>query len=256
MSINNYIREKNNENLFSTNDDYANREADHVTSSSVDNDQRLFKILVCQPDHRNITTIFAVMERIMKDIADETRNMGLTLGDQQSQQQNRVEPVLEKFLQEFILKKFITNAVESIKENARIHSTGISITSGAVANGSAKTNQSNKVVNIYDMSKQLISLQKQKELGLSKPILESIMLVFQSCTDLFNLIKDMNSYASEFANAMQLLIQQHYEYSNNLFNSIVSYSNGNEPTYVYSMLWVQDDGESTQIITQTRIYRV
>lgn len=214
MSITNYIREQNNEDLFSTAES-ADFNSQNMLGSHQD-EQRVFKILVCQPDHRNITTIFSTMEHLIKEISDEIRNLPNS-GDAINYQQ-KPELVLEKFLQEFILKTFITNAVESIKENARIHST----TDGK-----------------YEISKQLISLQKQKELGLNKPILQNIFHVHQSCMDLFNLIKDMNSYASEFTRAMHSLIEKHIDYGNKLFLSIVSNDSEN---YVYSMVWVQDEG--------------
>jgi hypothetical protein len=237
MSINSYIREQNKEDLFVSGRDYMNDDPSskqHSDANTSHHEQRVFKILVCQPDHRNITTIFATMEHIVKDISDEMRTMP---ADQ------RPEQTLDKFLQEFILTKFITNAVESIKENARIHNT--SVTNGANSNGN---NAALDSINIYDISKQLISLQKQKELGLSRPILENILLVFRSCTDLFNLIKDMNSYASEFTHAMYSLIEKHSAYCDQLFLAIVSSNSGqdsNEPNYVYSMIWVRDEAIKT-----------
>lgn len=197
MSITNYMREKNNEDLFNeTLDDDGNNLSQNLSNSMIannSNEQRVFKILVCQPDHRNITTIFSTMEHIIKEISDEIRNLVT--------ESQKPDLILDKFLQEFILKTFITNAVESIKENARIHAT----TDGK-----------------YEISKQLVSLNKQRELGLNKPILQNIVLVYESCMDLFNLIKDMNSYASEFSKAMLSLIQKHTEYCNQIFLSIVS----------------------------------
>ena len=240
MSINSYIREQNNEDLFTSPDvdyDEAKLKAASQSALSPSSDQRVFKILVCQPDHRNITTIFATMEHIVKDITEESRSSGAGGSE-------RLEPTLEKFLQDFILNKFIMNAVESIKENARIHSSGGvsgSGSGGSTLNNSKGRNNSLDSLNIYDISKQLISLQKQKELGLSRPILENILLVFYSCMDLFNLIKDMNSYASEFTQAMYTLIEKHSTYCNQLLFSIVSSSSG-DTNYVYSMIWVQDEG--------------
>ena len=197
MSITNYMREKNNEDLFNeTLDDDGNNLSQNLSNSMIannSNEQRVFKILVCQPDHRNITTIFSTMEHIIKEISDEIRNLVT--------ESQKPDLILDKFLQEFILKTFITNAVESIKENARIHAT----TDGK-----------------YEISKQLVSLNKQRELGLNKPILQNIVRVYESCMDLFNLIKDMNSYASEFSKAMLSLIQKHTEYCNQIFLSIVS----------------------------------
>ena len=63
MSIQKFIKEKNNEDLF---DDNSSIGQDDDLRSSYQNEQRVFKILVCQPDHRNITTIFSVMEQIIK----------------------------------------------------------------------------------------------------------------------------------------------------------------------------------------------
>jgi len=138
--------------------------------------------------------------------------------------------LLEQFLKDFILKTFISNAVESIKENARIHN--------SVIDGGK-----------FEIAKQLIPLSKQRELGLNKPILQNIYLVHQSCVDLFNLIKDMNSYASEFSRAMHSLIEKHYDYCNKIFLSIVTNSSLNDANaatsnenYVYSMVWVLDEG--------------
>ena len=93
MSINNYIREKNNEDLFA-NDDFNEQENGGAGSAS--NQQRVFKILVCQPDHRNITTIFATMEHIIKEISDEIR----------MSESQKPDFILEKYLQDFILKVF------------------------------------------------------------------------------------------------------------------------------------------------------
>jgi exocyst complex component 4 len=245
MSINSYIREQNNEDLFMSGRDYMSEDSAanklNAQNNASQNEQRVFKILVCQPDHRNITTIFATMEHIVKDISDEMRTMPV---------EQRPELTLDKFLQEFILTKFITNAVESIKENARIHSSSVATGSKAsqAAAAAAAAASFDSSVNIYDISKQLISLQKQKELGLSRPILESILLVFHSCTDLFNLIKDMNSYASEFTHAMYALIERHAAYCNQLLMSIVSSGGDDNPasaTYVYSMIWVQDEAIKT-----------
>ena len=221
MSITNYMREKNNEDLFNeTHDNDENRLNSNMSNSlsGGGNDQRVFKILVCQPDHRNITTIFTTMEHIIKEISDEIRNQASETASQ------KPDLILDKFLQDFILKTFITNAVESIKENARIHAT----TDGK-----------------YEISKQLVSLTKQRELGLNKPILQNILLVYQSCMDLYNLIKDMNSYASEFSKAMYLLIEKHADYCNQIFLSIVSNKDSNtnaQVNYVYSMVWVSDEG--------------
>lgn len=216
MSITNYIKEQNNEDLFSNDEDYSKSSE---SANQMGNDQRVFKILVCQPDHRNITTIFSTMEHIIKEIADEIRNLPA------ADNQQKPDLVLDKFLQEFILKTFITNAVESIKENARIH------------------NQSDGK---FEISKQLISLAKQRELGLNKPILQNILHVYQSCMDLYNLIKDMNSYASEFSKAMFSLIEKHIDYCNKLFLSIVTNSTDeaaqNSGSFVYSMVWVMDEG--------------
>jgi hypothetical protein len=245
MSINSYIREQNNEDLFMSGRDYDASNKQRNEQNTSQSEQRVFKILVCQPDHRNITTIFATMEHIVKDIQDEMRSMTA---------EQRPELTLDRFLQEFILTKFITNAVESIKENARIHSSGVASVTSGVANsrGNAAALDS---INIYDISKQLISLQKQKELGLSRPILENILLVFHSCTDLFNLIKDMNSYASEFTHAMYSLIEKHSAYCDQLFLAIVTSSSNSagqessggtsEPTCVYSMIWVRDEAIKT-----------
>jgi hypothetical protein len=230
MSITNYMREKNNEDLFNdTTDNDGNsinpNMSNSLSGSHMNDHQRVFKILVCQPDHRNITTIFTTMEHIIKDISDEIRNQASS-DMNATTASSKTELVLDKFLQDFILKTFITNAVESIKENARIHAT----TDGK-----------------YEISKQLVSLTKQRELGLTKPILQNILLVYQSCMDLFNLIKDMNSYASEFSKAMYLLIEKHADYCNQIFLSIVSNkdstpSNAQQPNYVYSMVWVSDEG--------------
>jgi hypothetical protein len=217
MSITNYIKEQNNEDLFSNDEDYSR--SSESASQMGSSDQRVFKILVCQPDHRNITTIFSTMEHILKEIADEIRNLPA------ADSQQKPDLVLDKFLQEFILKTFITNAVESIKENARIHS------------------QSDGK---FEISKQLISLAKQRELGLNKPILQNILHVYQSCMDLYNLIKDMNSYASEFSRAMFSLIEKHIDYCNRLFLAIVTNSTDdaaqNSGSFVYSMVWVMDEG--------------
>jgi hypothetical protein len=144
--------------------------------------------------------------------------------------QLKTDLLLEQFLKDFILKTFISNAVESIKENARIHN--------SVIDGGK-----------FEIAKQLIPLSKQRELGLNKPILQNIYLVHQSCVDLFNLIKDMNSYASEFSRAMHSLIEKHYDYCNKIFLSIVTNSSLNDANaatsnenYVYSMVWVLDEG--------------
>ena len=214
MSITNYIREKNNEDLFSN--DLSEDENNRILAEN--GTQRVFKILVCQPDHRNITTIFSTMEHIIKEISDELRTM--------PSEPQKPELILEKYLQDFILKTFITNAVEAIKENARIHN-----------------NTSGKL----EISKQLIPLSKQRELGLNKPILQNIYLVHQSCVDLFNLIRDMNSYASEFTKAMYSLIEKHHDYCNKIFLSIVTNSSSSGPSenHVYSMFWVEDDAIKT-----------
>jgi hypothetical protein len=232
MKINTYMREQNNENLF---DKKTDQDGDRSLSPS--SEQRTFKILVCQPDHRNITTIFSTMEHITKEIADEIRTLPA------DGQQQRPDNMLDKFLQEFILKTFITNAVESIKENARIHASSESLGASSAAK--------------LDMSTQLISLSKQRELQLDKPILQNTLLVYQSCVDLFNLIRDMNSYASEFSRAMHLLIEQHYEYCNKLLLNLVSNNTAavttasgepsafNSENFVYSMVWVKDEGIKT-----------
>lgn len=230
MSITNYIREQNNENLFTSADVAGSTAlAEHSNALTTTlNDQRVFKILVCMPEHRNITTIFSTMEHILKEISDELRSLQTTnmtgSGDNTSAPPAKPDLVLEKFLQDFILNTFITNAVESIKENARIYS---SLDSGK-----------------YEISKQLISLSTQKELGLTRPILQNSIHVYESCVDLFNLIKDMNSYACEFTRAMYSLIEKHIEHCNKLFTSIVTMIDRetNESNYVYSMVWVQDDG--------------
>jgi hypothetical protein len=202
MSITNYFKEQNKEDLFVNTD--AERPA------LMNGEERVFKVLVCQPSSRNITTIFSTVERIVKEILDEIRMIN---------EPTKPDSLLEKFLQEFILKTFISNAVESIKENARIMS-----------------NEDGR----YEISKQLIPFSKQRELGLNKPILQNILLVYQSCVDLFNLIKDMNSYATEFSRAMHSLIEKHADYCNKLFLSIVTNESNGE--YVYSMRWVQDAG--------------
>ena len=164
------------------------------------------------------------MEHLIKEISDELR---LLPNEQNQQQSLKSDLTLDKFLQEFILKTFITNAVESIKENARIHNTGLS--------------------GNFEITKQLIPLSKQRELGLNKPILQNIYHVYESCVDLFNLIKDMSSYASEFSKAMYALIEKHADYCNKLFLSIVTNTSmganhTSSDNYVYSMVWVMDEG--------------
>jgi hypothetical protein len=230
MDINRYLREKNNEDLFSNDD--SGQANQNMRDALTKHEQRVFKILVCQPDTQNITTIFSTMEHIIKDISDEIRSIPSV-----TQSDHRPDMILDKFLQEFILTKFISNAVESIKENASIHS-----------KTSSNDNNNSKGENplIYDMSNQLISLPKQKELALNKPILESSLLVYQSCTDLYNLIRDMSSYASQFTLAMYSLIEKHTVHQNQLFLSIVSNVIPGESdsfSYVYSMIWVQDEGK-------------
>lgn len=132
MSVSNYIREQNNENLFS-NADSNNGESSAAAAAS--SEQRTFKILVCQPNNRNITAIFGVTEHIVKDIADElrSRDSGVVVTQQSSthsgqstttttattQQQDMI---FEKFLQDFILNTFVQNAVSSITQNAQINS--------------------------------------------------------------------------------------------------------------------------------------
>jgi hypothetical protein len=263
MSITKYNREKNNEAYFD--DHYLNQSGDASSTDdnrggaggagnggsdehklTLNNEHRVFKILVCQPDHRNITTIFSLMEHICKDIAEEVRvqpTVPQTSGGIAGMMNEFLKPelLLDPFLSNFILKTFISNSVESIKENARIHNS-------AIDGGK------------FEITKQLIPLAKQRELGLNKPILQNIYLVHQSCVDLFNLIKDMNSYASEFSRAMHSLIEKHYDYCNRLFLSIVTNSllpaattndsSNNNATannlanenYVYSMVWVLDEG--------------
>lgn len=211
MSINNYIREKNNEDLF------TNMSLDSTSKANLASEQRDFKILVCLPDHRNITSIFTVMEQVIKEIAEEIRTFPVVNGDGGQQITNqKPDYVLEKFIQEFILNIFIANAVESINQNARINS----LIDGKI-----------------EISKELISLNVQKELGLNKPILQNILHVYQSCHDLYNLIKDMGSYAIEFTRAMSSLIDKHIKYCNDLYLSIVSF----EDDYVFSSSWVQDE---------------
>lgn len=75
ISITKYNREKNNENLFDDPDSFLadNDEISVAMNKSLNSEQRVFKILVCQPDHRNITTIFSLMEHIIKEVADEVR---------------------------------------------------------------------------------------------------------------------------------------------------------------------------------------
>ena len=227
MSITNYIREQNNENLFNA-DSVMSSSSDSSSNAQSNNaaaiqDNRTFKILVCQPAHRNITAIFSTMEHVIKDISDEIR----LLPSQQETGIQKPELTLEKFVQEFILKTFITSAVESIKENARIHDS-----STAQENGGGE----------YEISKQLIPFTKQRELGLNRPILQNILLVHQSCVDLYNLIRDMNSYASEFSRAMYTLIQRHTDHCDKLFRSVVTnHDDPNNPTHVFSMRWVLDE---------------
>lgn len=229
--IQKFHKEKNNEGLFDDHQD-GNEQNDDMRSS-YHNELRIFKILVCQPDHRNITTIFALMEHIIKEISDEVRslpsqNSNQNQSYQEQQQLIKSDLTLEKFLQDFILNTFITNAVESIKENAKIHSTGVD---GKISIANAK---------------QLVPLTKQRELGLNKPILMNIYMVHQSCVDFKELIKDMNSYAGEFTKAMCSLIEKHSDYCNKLFLSIVTNrtetNQGIHENYVYSMVWVMDDG--------------
>lgn len=168
MSIQKFIKEKNNEDLFDDNLNGDDGAGDDMRSN-YHNEQRVFKILVCQPDHRNITSIFATMEQVIKETADEIRTNEMQMLNSQNQQQQQQQPnvklelSLDRFLQDFILHTFITNAVESIKENAKIHSTGID--------------------GKFEIAKQLIPLSKQRELGLNKPILMNIYMVHQSCVD-------------------------------------------------------------------------
>ena len=68
ISITKYNREMNNENLFD--EETYSQNGDELAMNK-NFEQRTFKILVCQPDHRNITTIFSLMEHIIKDVADE-----------------------------------------------------------------------------------------------------------------------------------------------------------------------------------------
>lgn len=240
LSIIKYNREKNNENLFDEEKFSQDGGDDLVISKNFE--QRTFKILVCQPDHRNITTIFSLMEHIIKEVADEVKNApsNATLALEQQGLANiaammssslKNDLLLESFLKDFILRTFITNAVEAIKENASIHNSAID--------------------GKFEIAKQLIPLSKQRELGLSKPILQNIYLVHQSCVDLFHLIKDMNSYASEFSRAMHSLIDKHIDYCNKIFLSIVTNSalsdaapvvSTTNENYVYSMVWVSDEG--------------
>jgi hypothetical protein len=237
MNINQYLKEKTNESFFSQSPPQAPQQ--HLNDTSNDDDQRVFKVLVCQPSHRNVTTIFSLMEHTIKEISDEIRNLPNSEG-------HKPELSLEKFLQDFILNTFITNAVESITENANLSST----------------------TGKFEISKQLISLAKQRELNLNKPILQSAWLVYECCYDLFNLMKDMSSYASEFAKAMLTLIEKHVDHCIKLYISIVKIQSltgndqilsqqqqqqqqqqlqqqkdvfGNLQDYVYSMSWVQDD---------------
>ena len=69
--------EKNNENLFDELENFShdNDEIGLSINKTLNNEHRIFKILVCQPDHRNITTIFSLMEHIIKDVADEIRSL-------------------------------------------------------------------------------------------------------------------------------------------------------------------------------------
>jgi hypothetical protein len=268
MSIDKYLKEKNNESFFNKDNENNSKDVpsqnddDNTTNnnilsknsiSSYNDEHRIFKILVCQPGHRNITSIFATMEQIIKEILDEIRNISKNSNNnkkiQQQQQQTRLEITLDKFLQDFIRKTFITNAVESIRENARIHNTM-----------PVFTYQS-------DINELLITLNKQQELALQRPILQNILLVYDSCMDLFHLINDMNSYAVEFFRAMLSLIKKHTDYCKHLFLTIVSSENNRTPeeqrkhqqqqqqqqnvisisvpkteSYVYSMTWIQDEG--------------
>lgn len=52
----------------------------------------------------------------------------------------------------------------------------------------------------------------------------------------------MNSYASEFTKAMHSLIEKHSDYCNTIFLSIVTNTSDNSLNYVYSMVWVMDEG--------------
>jgi hypothetical protein len=224
MIVNQKLKETRNESYFS-----QSNQQHHLNESINDDDQRVFKVLVCQPSHRNITTIFSPMEHTIKEISDEVRKISDSEG-------MKPELTLEKFLQDFILNTFITNAVESITENANVIST----------------------TGKYEISKQLISLAKQRELNLYKPILQNSLLVYECCFDLFNLMKDMSAYSSEFAKAMLGLIEKHVDHCNRLYVSIVkiqSANSGNDPVicmqhqkdltnlhnFVYSMNWVQDE---------------
>lgn len=60
--------------------------------------------------------------------------------------------------------------------------------------------------------------------------------------ELFSLIKDMSSYGAEFTRAMHSLIERHLDYLNKLFKSIVMTGAPGNESYVYSMVWVQDEG--------------
>ena len=225
MIVNQKLKETRNESYFS-----QSNQQQHLNESINDDDQRVFKVLVFQPSHRNVTTIFSLMEHTIKEISDEVRKISDSEG-------MKPELTLEKFLQDFILNTFITNAVESITENANVIST----------------------TGKYEISKQLISLAKQRELNLNKPILQNSLLVYECCFDLFNLMKDMSAYSSEFAKAMLGLIEKHVDHCNRLYVSIVkiqsSNSGANDPVismqqqkdltnlqdFVYSMNWVQDE---------------
>ena len=100
MSITSYIREKNNEDLFNETLDIdgSSQHMNDPASGANGASDRVFKILVCHPDHRNITTIFSTMEHITKEISDEVRNL--------VNEANKPDLILDKFLQDFILKAF------------------------------------------------------------------------------------------------------------------------------------------------------
>lgn len=215
MNVNKYMKEKNNELALNDND------VDGIDDDDT-KENRLIKILVCQPSQRNITTIYSYLEeKIIREIHDELSRLSAN-----------GENILEKFLNDFILNKFIQNQIQSIQLDY------VNITSQTQENAN-QTSQNGLLK--YEISKQLITLGKQRELNLNKPILHSTFRVNECCYDLFSLMKDISSYSNEFIKAMILLLDKHLEHIQKLFQSVVKCGNATDDSIVYSMNWVQDD---------------
>ncbi|ELT88409.1 hypothetical protein CAPTEDRAFT_172210 [Capitella teleta] len=159
-------------------------------------------LFVCKPSFSNITVIYNPLQKFLKEIETATRAQPGTL-------------TLQVFIRDFIKNIYLGQISYIIQSNIDSATRG------------------------FDAQRVIVDLRTQRELGMTKPLLQSTVAVAKSIQELCDLMRSLPDHAEHFLNMISNLLQEYRTTCHSSYRSIVT--SDAEDKRVISATWAKDE---------------